>query len=92
MKNRIEGCKVQIARTAGRPLHLLQRFERHANQQTQPLAFRLDERLHRHVIGNLVRSRVGRQEKEDQHPRQKEDAPAQPRGLQGFWGVASARA
>ena len=48
-------------RSGHRPVDVVQRFERRAQQQPQPLPFRLEKHLNRDVVGNLVRARGGRQ-------------------------------
>jgi hypothetical protein len=56
----IDAAEVEEAAAALRHVDVAHGFERHAHDQPERLAFRLDERLHPHLVGNVVRARVWR--------------------------------
>ena len=68
----VRACEVQVARAAGRVVHVAHGGEGHAHEQMQALPLGLEEGLHRHVARDVVGGRGG-------HGRERRDA-AMPRG------------
>jgi len=55
-KQSIGALDVEIARTPLGKDYVAHGFERHANEQMKMATLRLDEHLHGHVVGDVVRS------------------------------------
>jgi hypothetical protein len=62
--------EIEEARTAPWKIHFAHGFQRHANEQAQPLPFRPDEGIHPHIGRDVVsRRRQGERENQRRHRR-----------------------
>ena len=66
-QDRVDSHEVDVAWPPERHVHFPHRLERRADQERQPLAFRSQEGLNRHLVGDFVCPWLGREQRDEAH-------------------------